>query len=747
MTHEIFSPRHGAGQGNAGNPYPNEITQIGPYRLLENFTSLSEGIHRALARTTDTGRCCVIAYPSPRMATDEGYRLRFWAEAKNSGRLASRCLTPVADASAPADVNPWVSYEAFPAVPLATALTLASGELPWPVVNDLGVALAEVFLRIHSQGLAFAGLSPESLLLTPAGPRLTGYGLVRAASPEGMPRQTVPGVPAESVPPEQRTGDRPEPFGDVYAVGTVLAYAATGRFARAVELAEPVREAIGDCLEEDPRRRPGVETLARRLRDFGGRPQLQLPEPVLGILNEQAAQHPTAPPPSFDQRQPQPHGTLAGNRTTLTRVRKGLYSGTELATAASRRTVVRAGVAGAVGLAAGAGGVLGWRAYGLSDSPRPWGLAKAGAGPAPLWRYESSGGELGICTVAGGRVAVFGSANNLTAVDLRNGTRLWSRDDISLTSVGLAPIAVSSDGILVLDHMKFSLVSLHTGKLKWSEKRYSGVDGSSYTFSTLLGARKDRIWFLASDYGGGGKPRYKIIAFRVADRKELWRTEIPDGFTDDYVTPRSMPGPVIHGGELLVPNTGINYSDSPFGYLAFDLRSGRRRWKKTYKGLKSGITSGLRVTAPENQLVAEEDKKIYGYDLRTGKVRWRVKLNRFLYSDPVLSGHTLYISDEELDVRAVDTRQGKVRWRTRGAGVPHEDDSSGKMALSASHQTLLRTTDSEIDALRVADGRPRWRMAITDVDSSEGKTGDIAGVTNGMMLVSTKNSLYAFPVD
>ncbi len=90
------------------------------------------------------------------------------------------------------------------------------------------MALAETLAVLHGQGLTFAGVSPAAVLLTADGPRLSCYGAVRAAAPDGTPRSGLPGLEAGSPPPEQASGGRPRPMGDVYALGATLAYAATG---------------------------------------------------------------------------------------------------------------------------------------------------------------------------------------------------------------------------------------------------------------------------------------------------------------------------------------------------------------------------------------------------------------------------------------------------------------------------------------------------------------------------------------
>lgn len=60
-----------------------------------------------------------------------------------------------------------------------------------------------------------------------------------------------------SLPPEQASGGRPRPLGDVYALGATLAFAAAGHTApERDELPVSIRSLIGRCLSRDPGTRP-----------------------------------------------------------------------------------------------------------------------------------------------------------------------------------------------------------------------------------------------------------------------------------------------------------------------------------------------------------------------------------------------------------------------------------------------------------------------------------------------------------
>ncbi|MGW5698131.1 hypothetical protein ACWEWX_47170, partial [Streptomyces asiaticus] len=331
--------------------------RIGPYRILATLDvpGHADDARRCLARDGRTGRTVVLTLPPAASADDAGYRVRFRAEAENSRRLRGAWAAPVVDVAPPDAQLPWVAHDCFPAMTLPAALAAHGGPLPEDTVRALGAALAETLAVAHANGLVHAGISPQAVLLTRDGPRLTGYGLVRAATgtrpaaPHGGRSATsYPSHPATThgspaaLPPEQRAGEPPRPYGDVYALGAVLAYAATGRRdAGPAALPPGLRGPVAACLSPDPAHRPQPDTLAR---EFRSTPALfspgRVPEAVEAALAEQAAHHPAdIPPPDL----PGPVGPppAAGRRP-------------------SRRSVAVTALTGAAGLALGTRGTAQW---------------------------------------------------------------------------------------------------------------------------------------------------------------------------------------------------------------------------------------------------------------------------------------------------------------------------------------------------------------------------------------------------
>ncbi|MFC4609392.1 serine/threonine protein kinase [Streptomyces maoxianensis] len=230
--------------------------QIGPYHLITRLDPAGPGFpptpqRRFIARSADGDRTVFVSVPLE--GTDPG---RFLVEADAGRRLFGPWVSPVSEVSPPS-AAPWYASPYLPALPLPVALAVHGGPLPERTVRALGAALAETLAGAHATGSTHAGVSPAAVLLAGDGPRLTCFGAVRAAAPDGEQRSGIPGLEPGSLAPEQASGGRPRPPGDIYALGAVLAYAATGHTVpERSELPAPLRSLISACLRRDPADRP-----------------------------------------------------------------------------------------------------------------------------------------------------------------------------------------------------------------------------------------------------------------------------------------------------------------------------------------------------------------------------------------------------------------------------------------------------------------------------------------------------------
>ncbi|MEU9264432.1 protein kinase [Streptomyces sp. NPDC048251] len=267
----------------------DEPTTVGPYRLLGRLGA--GGMGRVYLGRSAGGRTVAVKIVHPHLALDEEFRARFRREVDSARRVGGAWTAPVLDADPEATV-PWVAtgYAAGPS--LAAAVTSGGGPLPEHSVRVLGAGLAEALGAVHELGLVHRDVKPSNVLLTVDGPLLIDFGIARAT--DGTASLTSTGVSVGSpgyMAPEQILGKVASGAADVFSLGAVLAYAATGQppfpgdssaallykvVHEQPELGEPdsglrgeLRAVVEACLSKDPTARPAPAEVARRLAPEG----------------------------------------------------------------------------------------------------------------------------------------------------------------------------------------------------------------------------------------------------------------------------------------------------------------------------------------------------------------------------------------------------------------------------------------------------------------------------------------------
>jgi len=256
------------------------------------------------------GRTVAVKVVHPHFASDEEFRARFRREVEAARRVGGAWTAPVLDADPQAPV-PWVAtgYAAGP--PLAAAVA-DSGPLPLHSVRALGAGLAEALTAVHGLGLVHRDVKPSNVLLTLDGPLLIDFGIARAT--DGTASLTSTGVSVGSpgyMSPEQILGKGVTGAADVFSLGAVLAYAATGEspfpgdssaalLYKVVHeqpelgsLEGEIRELVAACLTKDPAARPTPAEVARRLAPQGAARLVTggwLPGPLVEQVSRSAVQ-------------------------------------------------------------------------------------------------------------------------------------------------------------------------------------------------------------------------------------------------------------------------------------------------------------------------------------------------------------------------------------------------------------------------------------------------------------------------
>ncbi|MGP9019988.1 serine/threonine-protein kinase [Streptomyces sp. BR1] len=260
----------------AGDP-----SHIGPYRLLGRLGA--GGMGRVYLARSAGGRTVAVKLVQEQYANEPEFRQRFAREVAAARRVGGEWTAHVLDADVSAPV-PWVatSYVAGPG--LQTVVDRDFGPLPSHSLLVLANRLALALAAIHSAGLVHRDLKPANILLAVDGPRVIDFGITRALSGTGDLTRTgiVIGSPG-FMSPEQVRGERVSAASDVFCLGAVLAFAATGRapfgglseghaaaLVYRIAHGEPDLRGVPEsliplvqaCLHKDPARRPTPQQLA-----------------------------------------------------------------------------------------------------------------------------------------------------------------------------------------------------------------------------------------------------------------------------------------------------------------------------------------------------------------------------------------------------------------------------------------------------------------------------------------------------
>ena len=272
---------------------PGDPELIGPYRLRGRLGT--GGMGRVYLGLSPGGRAVAIKVIRSELAQDPEFRARFRREVAVARQVSGLYTAPVLDADADGP-EPWLATAYVPGPSLADAVS-QHGPLPAPSVLTLAAGLAEALSAIHSAGVVHRDLKPANVLLADDGPRVIDFGISRAAEGSSLTHTgLVVGSPG-FMSPEQAEGREVGPPSDIFSLGTVLAFAATGRgpfgsgstpalVYRVVHdvpqldlVPAEIRPLIGRCLAKDPAGRPtAADLLAGAALGVPG--QDWLPEPV-----------------------------------------------------------------------------------------------------------------------------------------------------------------------------------------------------------------------------------------------------------------------------------------------------------------------------------------------------------------------------------------------------------------------------------------------------------------------------------
>ncbi|MFF7277048.1 PQQ-binding-like beta-propeller repeat protein [Streptomyces griseorubiginosus] len=640
---------------------------VGGYRIESRIGTGGMGVVY-LGRSA-SGRAVAVKVVHTRYADNPEFRARFRQEIAAARRVSGAFTAPVVDAD-PEAARPWMATAFVPGRTLADRVDEA-GPLEWPALRRLGTELAEALREIHRAEVVHRDLKPSNVLLLEGegddgAVRVIDFGISRAADSD-VRTQTgmVMGSPPFMAPEQFSRPHEVGPAVDVFSLGAVLVYAATGHSPfeaenaylaayntvhgepRLGELPGGMRPLIARCLAKEPADRPTSGEVLEALA--------ALPEE---LTDGTPAEEPTpAPEIPLTETVTSPLGGTEAVRPGRLRRARLLRDSTDRGHRGRRLWAAVAVVAVLGGTGAAAVAVVTDDPVSTVDDAVPAAPRTPSAGTAPAgWRpwHNALGSDgkdqpMGLgpsCTPDALGVFCASEQVALMRLDPASGNTDWTKpmSRKQVDGFTLRQPVVRDGTVFVYGADRSQGVDAYdarTGELLWQLK------GPLGDFEYLGGALLVRLDPLDSP----GSARY--AAYEPRTGKELWRRELST----------SSPSPLYEG---------------PGGTLYADLRGGSGGIARV--DARTGRTLSS-VTAPKGDLWLatihdstayyarwQDDSGVsadfFVQDLGSGKTRridfpWSVEPE----APPLVHGDTLYIFDYGNEtLLALDVKRGKPLW-------------------------------------------------------------------------------------
>ncbi|MFC8099995.1 PQQ-binding-like beta-propeller repeat protein [Streptomyces sp. NPDC057363] len=715
--------------------------RVGRFRIVARLGA--GGMGRVYLGRSPGGRSVAVKVVRAELAEEAGFRRRFAREVETARRVTGFFTAAVVDAD-PQGSPAWLATEYVPGMPLGEAVGQHG---PWPEksVLVLGAGLAEALEAVHDAGVVHRDLKPSNVLLAADGPRVIDFGisvLAEVSAHASVLTQTgaVIGTPG-FMSPEQLAGGEVGPPSDVFSLGTVLAFTATGSgpfgagAAQALNyrivheqpdlsgLSPVLADVVGRCLAKEPERRPSVATLVRELGralpDEGqeaSRPLSEggwLPEPVTRVLRERAHTRTVAP---------QKHGQAHGQAQEQAREqgqgegkgqerRQGtpplLPDGDEPAPHhAPTRTgpqsppaVPPAPVHPPTALVPPAREVRPERPR-IPVTPKPADM-RPSPSPSPsstvpyppvVTRRRVLGTLGGVAAVGAGFTLMKVRSDRADAAERPPAgvKRRWALADFATSS----PVAVVGSTLYVGRSDGLRALGTADGRQRWTFDARTDSTGHppAVADGTVYFGSSDGTMY-AIDAATGGKRWSSPVA---AESRVGMSATVADGIV--YFLSRRR--------------TGAEHIEARLH--AVDEATGRERWAFTYSAdfahVPPPLVSGGAV------FVGGRDGTLYAVDAATGQERWAVPTagksvpepQKRLHLAPLVPDGTVYAGGGDGTLYAVDATTGKRRWTfTTGERATVRPAVSGGTVCLNSYAGKLYAIDA-------ATGKQRWTLTLGD---------------------------------
>ncbi|MEU8700952.1 protein kinase [Streptomyces sp. NPDC048680] len=733
--------------------------EIGGYPLEARLGS--GGMGTVFLARTSSGRPVAIKLIHQQYAGDDEFRIRFRQEVAAARRVSGAFTAAVVDA-APEAEQPWMATTYIEGHTLAQRIAM-KGPLNGAELRRLAIGLAEALRDIHRVGVVHRDLKPSNVVLSPEGPRVIDFGISRAVDQQTLTMTgRVIGTPPFMSPEQLQAPRGVGPRSDVFSLGTLLVYSATGHgpfdadspymTAYQVVHEEPslgavpvaLRAVVESCLDKEPEGRPSADELLVLLRDLpadlggteangagSGRTRDMITQHHLATRATPAPNAPTASP---DGPGTGSTGTPIGRRLRR-RWRPVLAAAVAVAAIGGGVTALQAGGFGGNGggtISADKGSNVAAPGAALPDGFRPW-------------RRTVPGGRADIpdelrCVARGDALFCGGGGVVATRIRAMDGSRVWTAKSPGVPVQGSHLVGATDDTVL---GYRFAAQDAPQGPP--SEVVAVDADNGRELWSVPSGAQSTAVTGRSQDAVVVGSTVVTIDAsnsrFEARDAHSgdvTWTTSFPAG---------TLCAPVPVGSQLLAmcaTHAEVDSSEVRHPTLyTVERASGKLGRPIAVDGpaVPTGVADGRLVLLQEHM----EGTASTGYDgvARVDPAARKVTYSRLAKTyagTPGMADGTVYVSSQTGLVTALDPATGRKKW-SRQMGV---EGASGPVAGAGA--LYFSSATGRVVALAPRDGETLW-TTDPQADGLTGEQGASPRVTvagRAVIVAADKNTLFAF---
>ncbi|MBT1092243.1 serine/threonine-protein kinase [Streptomyces sp. Tu102] len=676
-----------APQQNAGAGAEAELPEYaGHYRLEERLGSGGMGVVH-LARST-SGMQLAVKVVHAEFARDPEFRGRFRQEVGAARKVSGAFTAPVVDADPEAE-RPWMATLFIPGPTLSDHVK-RNGPMEPAQLRRLMAGLAEALRDIHRVGVVHRDLKPSNVLLAEDGPKVIDFGISRPKDSE-LRTETgkLIGTPPFMAPEQFRRPREVGPAADIFALGSVLVHAATGRgpfdsdspYVVAYQVVHDEPDLTGlppnlaplvlRCLAKEPEDRPTPDEMMRELRSVAASYDTQ------AFIPAQRATDGARKPESPAEAEAEPEAGARAGSGSGSDAKSPSDAGRkpERASGGPRRRRLLALGAGVVALAAVATLASVQLLGGGDPAPKGGDARTTSAGFAGWTATPAPNKGTPQCTYGSGKL-LCAQSGLLYALDPGNGQPLW-RQPLAPSTTSAAPVfagglvrpaSAPADG-------RLEAFDPATGKSAWRQDgpRYDELSavggmllltGADGTVTGVDGASGEKKW--SRSLPGRRRPYFVSFAkdplayaTTTSDDGSSTRITAVDPATGDVRWDARLEGTLrlagaADGSVFLLPVDGI-YSDTRavIRYSPADGTSQRVSLSRAMQQAHATVRGNVAY-------VVGDGGSLVAVDMKARKQLWSLETSVIRTSSPVVDGRHVYVSAPDGRLLAVDARTGRL---------------------------------------------------------------------------------------